>query len=125
VIVEVIVSYIAGSIVGFWLFKQMTTERTIAATLDNLVDEGYIRTRVDDEGITQLYKYDEKPNVKITFEDVDELMNMDDDELPNIKITFDDVEELMDMDEDELARRIEEVLEEDDDEEDEPPRGTV
>jgi len=104
VIVEVIVSYIAGSVMGFWMFKQMTTERTIAATLDNLVDEGYIRTRVDDEGITQLYKYDEKPNVTITFEDVDELMNMDDDE---------------------LLRRIEEVLEEDDDEEDEPPRGTV
>jgi len=104
VIVEVIVSYIVGSVMGFWLFKQMTTERTIAATLDNLVDEGYIRTRVDEDGITQLYKYDE---------------------LPNTKITFDDVEELMDMDEDELARRIEEVLEEDDDEEDEPPRGTV
>jgi len=104
VIVEVIVSYIVGSVMGFWLFKQMTTERTIAATLDNLVDEGYIRTRVDEDGITQLYKYDEKPNVTITFEDVDELM---------------------DMDEDELARRIEEVLEENDDEEDEPPRGTV
>ena len=103
-IIEVIVSYIAGSIVGFWMFKQMTTERTIAATLDNLVDEGYIRTRVDEEGITQLYKYDEKPNVTLTFEDVDELMNMDDDE---------------------LLRRIEEVLEEDDDEEDDPPRGAV
>ena len=104
IIVEVIVSYIVGSIVGFWMFKQMTTERTIAATLDNLVDEGYIRTRVDKEGITQLYKYDEKPSVTLTFEDVDELMNMDDDE---------------------LLRRIEEVLEEDDDEEDDPPRGTV
>jgi len=104
VIAEVIVSYIAGSIASIWLFRRMITERTIAATLDNLVDEGYIRTRVDDEGITQLYKYDE---------------------LPNIRITFEDVEELMDMDEDELARRIEEVLEENDDEEDDPPRGTV
>ena len=103
-IIEVIVSYIVGSVVGFWMFKQMTTERTIAATLDNLVDEGYIRTRVDEEGITQLYKYDEVPDIKITFEDV---------------------EDLMDMDEDELARRIEEVLQEYDDEEDEPPTGTV
>ena len=103
-IVEVIVSYIVGSVASIWLFRRMVTERTIAMTLDNLVDEGYIRTRVDEDGITQLYKYDE---------------------LPNVRITFDDVEDLMDMDEDELARRIEEVLQEDDDEEDEPPTGTV
>lgn len=103
-IVEVIVSYIVGSVAGIWLFKRLATEHTIAATLDNLVEEGYIRTRVDKDGITQLYKYDERPDVKISFEDVEDLMNMD---------------------EDELARRIEEVLEEDDDEEDEPPRGTV
>ena len=103
-IVEVIVSYIVGSVASIWLFRRMVTERTIAMTLDNLVDEGYIRTRVDEDGITQLYKYDE---------------------LPNVRITFEDVEELMDMDEDELARRIEEVLQEDDDEEDEPPTGTV
>ena len=103
-IVEVIVSYIVGSVASIWLFRRMVTERTIAMTLDNLVDEGYIRTRVDEDGITQLYKYDE---------------------LPNVRITFEDVEDLMDMDEDELARRIEEVLQEDDDEEDEPPTGTV
>ena len=71
-IVEVIVSYIAGSVMGFWMFKQMTTERTIAATLDNLVDEGYIRTRVDDEGITQLYKYDENPIEEVLEENDDE-----------------------------------------------------
>ena len=103
-IVEVITSYIVGSVASIWLFRRMVTERTIAMTLDNLVDEGYIRTQVDEDGITQLYKYDE---------------------LPNVRITFDDVEDLMDMDEDELARRIEEVLQEDDDEEDEPPTGTV
>ena len=103
-IVEVIVSYIVGSVAGIWLFKRLATEHTIAATLDNLVEEGYIRTRVDKDGITQLYKYDEHPDFTITFDDVEDLMNMD---------------------EDELARRIEEVLEEDDDEEDEPPRGTV
>ena len=103
-IVEVITSYIVGSVASIWLFRRMVTERTIAMTLDNLVDEGYIRTRVDEDGITQLYKYDE---------------------LPNVRITFEDVEDLMDMDEDELARRIEEVLQEDDDEEDEPPTGTV
>ena len=103
-IVEVITSYIVGSVVSIWLFRRMITERTVAMTLDSLVDEGYIRTRVDEDGITQLYKYDE---------------------IPNIKVTFDDIEELMDMDEDELARRIEEVLQENDDEEDEPPRGVV
>ena len=103
-IVEVIVSYIVGSVAGIWLFKRLATEHTIASTLENLVEEGFIRTRVDKDGITQLYKYDE---------------------YPDFTITFDDVEDLMDMDEDELARRIEEVLEEYDDEEDEPPRGTV
>ena len=103
-IAEVVVSYIVGSVVSIWLFNRMIRERTVAMTLESLVDEGYIRTRIDEDGITQLYKYDE---------------------LPNIQITFEDVEELMDMDEDELARRIEEVLQEDDDEEDEPPRGTV
>jgi len=104
VIAEVVVSYIVGSVVSIWLFNRIVRERTVAMTLESLVDEGYIRTRIDEDGITQLYKYDE---------------------LPNIRITFEDVEELMDMDEDELARRIEEVLEEDDDEDDEPPRGTV
>ncbi len=103
-IAEVVVSYIVGSVVSIWLFNRIVRERTVAMTLESLVDEGYIRTRIDEDGITQLYKYDE---------------------LPNIRITFEDVEELMDMDEDELARRIEEVLEEDDDEDDEPPRGTV
>ena len=105
-IVEVIVSYIVGSVAGIWLFKRLATEHTIAATLENLVEEGFIRTRVDKDGITQIYKYD-------------------DDERPDVKISFEDVEDLMNMDEDELARRIEEVLEEYDDEEDEPPRGTV
>ena len=104
-IVEVIVSYIVGSVAGIWLFKRLTTEHTIASTLDNLVEEGYIRARVGEDGITQLYKYD--------------------DERPDVNISFEDVEDLMNMDEDELARRIAEILEEDDDEEDEPPRGTV
>lgn len=56
---EVMLGYVVGTLVGIVLFRWYVKERIITATLDMLIQEEYVRSYVDDEGITQLYKWHE------------------------------------------------------------------
>jgi hypothetical protein len=57
---EVIVSYVAGTAAGGLLFQQWITERAITRTLDLLIQEDYVRSWIDEEGTVQLYKWEEE-----------------------------------------------------------------
>ena len=54
---EVIVSYVAGTAAGGLLFQRWITERAITRTLDLLIQEDYVRSWTDEEGTVQLYKW--------------------------------------------------------------------
>ena len=54
---DVLVAYIIGTVAGIWLFHTATKEFIVKSTLDSLIEQGYLRSFVDPEGITQLVKY--------------------------------------------------------------------
>ena len=60
---EMIVCYVAGTAAGLLAFRGWMKERIVTATLDMLIQENYVRAWVDDDGITQLYKWDERPEM--------------------------------------------------------------
>ena len=56
---EVIVCYLAGTAAGGLLFRQWIEERAITRTLDMLINEDYVRSWIDSDGVIQLYKWNE------------------------------------------------------------------
>ena len=53
---DVIIGYVVGTIASIVLFHQFIKEHIITAALDSLIEQGYLRCYVDEEGITQLMK---------------------------------------------------------------------
>ena len=79
---EVMLGYVVGTLVGIVLFRMYVKERIVTATLDMLIQEEYVRAWVDDEGITQLYKWHELDQQQLwdTLEDImEEMKNETDD----------------------------------------------
>ena len=60
---QLLTAYFVGTAGGIFLFRQVIKEQLIAGALDSLVEQDYIRSYVDDEGITQLYKWYELEDV--------------------------------------------------------------
>ena len=60
---EVIVCYVVGTVAGGLLFRQWITERAIVRTLDMLIEEDYVRSWTDEDGVVQLYKWEEEPEI--------------------------------------------------------------
>ena len=58
---EVIVCYVAGTAAGGLLFRRWIEERAITRTLDMLINEDYVRSWIDSDGVIQLYKWEENP----------------------------------------------------------------
>ena len=56
---DVLVAYVVGTFAGIWLFHTAVKEFVVKTTLDQLIDQRYLRHFIDDEGITQLVRYDE------------------------------------------------------------------
>ena len=56
---ELVVMYVAGTAAGLLAFRAWIKERIITDTLDMLIKEQYLRSWIDEEGITQLYKWHE------------------------------------------------------------------
>jgi len=56
---EIMLGYVVGTLVGIVLFRMYVKERIVTATLDMLIQEEYVRAWIDDEGVTQLYKWHE------------------------------------------------------------------
>ena len=60
---EVIVCYVVGTVAGGLLFRQWITERAIVRTLDMLIKEDYVRSWTDEDGVVQLYKWEENQGI--------------------------------------------------------------
>jgi len=58
---EVIVCYLAGTAAGGLLFRQWIEERAITRTLDMLINEDYVRSWIDSDGVIQLHKWEDDP----------------------------------------------------------------
>jgi len=56
---EVAIGYMVGSAASLLLFRTWIKERIVSGTLDMLINEDYIRSFIDDDGVTQLAKLDE------------------------------------------------------------------
>ena len=52
-----IAAYTVGTIAGVYLFREWTRERLVTNTLDVLIEQGYLRSWIDDEGTVNLYKW--------------------------------------------------------------------
>ena len=86
---EVAIGYVVGSAASLLIFQRWIRERIITGTLDMLIEEDYVRSWIDDEGIVQLSKLDEgipdvgeiTPEVWEQFEKIiQELREEEDDE---------------------------------------------
>lgn len=81
-------AYVVGTAVGIGIFQQMIKERIIANTLDTLIDQEYVRSYVDDHGITHLHKWHElddildDPRIRINDEGVVEELKHEEDDTP-------------------------------------------
>jgi hypothetical protein len=68
-------AYAIGSAAALWLFRRWTQERIVTATIDTLIEEGYVISYVDDEGITQLSKWGDfaemEKSILDTIDDMD------------------------------------------------------
>jgi hypothetical protein len=60
---EVMVCYLAGTAAGGLLFRSWIEERAITRTLDMLINEDYVRSWIDSDGVIQLYKWEESPEM--------------------------------------------------------------
>ena len=60
---EMIAAYTVGTIAGVYLFREWTRERLVTNTLDVLIEQGYLRSWIDDEGTVNLYKWYELEDV--------------------------------------------------------------
>ena len=56
-------AYFVGTAAGLGIFRQWIKTELVSRALDNLVEQDYIRSYVDSEGITQLYKWYELEDV--------------------------------------------------------------
>ena len=57
---ETIIVYIVGTGVGAYICKQFLHEAIVTRTVDALIDEEYVRTYDDEDGVTHLYKWYER-----------------------------------------------------------------
>lgn len=57
------IAYVIGTASGIGIFHRMIKENLVAQALDTLVENDYLRSYIDDDGITQLYKWYELEDV--------------------------------------------------------------
>ena len=88
------------------IFRQQIKENLVAGAIDTLVEEQYVRTYEDDEGITHLYKWyeldDLLPDAKIRI-------RVDDEEIEELT----DIERIESMSNEEIEAILDELIEED------------
>ena len=61
---EVAIGYVVGTVVGLLLFRMFVRERIVTATLDMLIQEEYVKSWEDEEGTTQLVKWQEAVDIE-------------------------------------------------------------
>jgi hypothetical protein len=50
-------AYVVGSAAAVWLFHEWMQERIVTATLDTLIEQGYLLSFIDKDGVTQLNRW--------------------------------------------------------------------
>ena len=60
---HVATAYVAGTAAGIGIFRWWIKERIITATIDSLVEQEYVRSYEDEQGITHLYKWHELDDI--------------------------------------------------------------
>ena len=56
---HIVASYVAGTIAGLILFRMYIKERIITMTIDTLVENEYVRSYEDENGMVHLHKWHE------------------------------------------------------------------
>lgn len=56
---QLIAAYFVGTTAGVILFKTYVKEQIIVATLDNLVDQGFVKSFKDQEGLIQFMRVED------------------------------------------------------------------
>ena len=94
-------AYVVGTVVGIGIFRHMVREDLIARAIDTLVDQDYVRTYVDENGITHLHKWYDLEDL---LDGAKVRIRMDDEELPET-----DLEIIENMDKEEIVEILEEL----------------
>ena len=56
---ELFFAYTAGTLVGLWLTRQQASI-VIDSTIEALIDQHFIKTRIDQDGNTEIVKWNEE-----------------------------------------------------------------
>jgi len=72
-------AYAVGTAAGVAIFRQWVQEKIITATIDTLIQDEYVRSFEDDDGITHLYKWHELDDI---IEKIQEAQDHDEDDTP-------------------------------------------
>ena len=64
-------AYVIGTAAGLALFHTWIKEKVVTKTLDSLIEQGYLFSWIDDDGITQLSKWGDIE--KSTLDIIDEM----------------------------------------------------
>ena len=72
-------AYVIGSAAALWLFRTWVQEKIVTATLDTLIEQGYLYSWLDEDGTTQLTKWQD-----ILQTDLERIESMDPDEIDAI-----------------------------------------
>lgn len=62
-------AYVVGTAVGLLLFRKVIQESLITSTIDILIDQDYLRSWIDSEGVTHLYKWYEEDEAIQEYEE--------------------------------------------------------
>ena len=88
---QLLAAYFVGTAGGIIIFRQQVKERLVAGAIDMLVEGDYVRTWIDNEGVTHLYKWYELDEEELT--DIERIERMSTEEIEAI------LEELIEEDE--------------------------
>ena len=66
------------------IFRQQIKEELVASALDTLVENDYLRTYVDNDGVTQLYKWYENDLEEEELTDMEKIERMSAEEIEEI-----------------------------------------
>jgi hypothetical protein len=53
------VAYLAGSVTTYWLCRKTIALNSVESTIDQLVDQGFLRSKKDSSGETEILKWND------------------------------------------------------------------
>ena len=91
---HVAAAYVIGTAAGLWLFRTWVKESIVTATLDSLVEQGYLFSWLDEDGVTQITKWSE---IEAMADKIRVVADDEETELDVIeRLTPDEIEQILD-----------------------------